>query len=168
MGAVFASPIDAVSPNVPGLYIGHVGAASDADQLRTFGITHIVDVSQVQYELPTGVVRLKLDVPDVPEFDIRRILPLTNAFIRRALSQGGRVLVHCRWGVSRSASVVVGYLMAFGPRTLAAAMQELRAGRWVVQPNRGFQQQLAAYDAELRAYRQQSQMPKPPLSLVFK
>jgi len=59
----------------------------------------------------------------------------------------GSVLVHCAAGVSRSATVVLGYLMSRHNYTLAAALEHLKAVRPWVAPNLGFMQQLAAYEA---------------------
>ena len=49
--------------------------------------------------------RLEIWLPDHPAADILRHLPPAVAFVRDALSSGGRVLVHCAAGVSRSATV---------------------------------------------------------------
>jgi hypothetical protein len=59
----------------------------------------------------------------------------------------GNVLVHCAAGVSRSATVVLGYLMARHNLSLTAALEHLKAVRPWVAPNTGFMQQLAAFEA---------------------
>lgn len=48
--------------------------------------------------------RLEIWLPDHPAADILRHLPAAVAFVREALASGGRVLVHCAAGVSRSAT----------------------------------------------------------------
>ena len=94
-----------------------------------------------------------------------------SAFIGRAEREGGRVLVHCAAGVSRSSSTIVHYLMkremgllpgqgtipdslAIGtpadsigvkPTTAEAWVEHLRARRRVVRPNIGFMVQLKAH-----------------------
>jgi protein-tyrosine phosphatase len=45
------------------------------------------------------------------------------------LALAGRVLVHCAAGVSRSATVVLGYLMARQNMELQAAVEHLKAVR---------------------------------------
>lgn len=49
--------------------------------------------------------RLEIWLPDHPAADILRHLPAAVAFVRDTLASGGRVLVHCAAGVSRSATV---------------------------------------------------------------
>lgn len=55
---------------------------------------------------------------------------------------GGRVLVHCVAGVSRSATMVVGYLMHSTGASLNEAMRFVRKRRFI-EPNEGFMMQLA-------------------------
>ena len=49
--------------------------------------------------------RLEIWLPDHPAADILRHLPAAVTFVHEALASGGRVLVHCAAGVSRSATV---------------------------------------------------------------
>jgi len=150
MGGYWSGDPDEV---VPGLYIGNVRGARDKPVLDRAGVTHVVDVSAVPYEAHAGVRYLRLPIPDVPEFDIRTVIARTNAFIRDGILRGGRVLVHCKMGRSRSAAVVIAYLMAFGKMTFAQALQLLADARPIVEPNRGFADQLRAYQTELEHYR---------------
>lgn len=48
---------------------------------------------------------------DVPWENIQKNFAPCNRFIRQAIQQGGQVFVHCYAGVSRSATIVVAYLM---------------------------------------------------------
>lgn len=52
---------------------------------------------------------------------------------------GGRVLVHCRAGMSRSATIVIGYLMVSNRWDLKRSLHYVDACRFV-QPNSGFMQ----------------------------
>lgn len=149
---MFASGASIASPRTPDLLIGNVDTARDRRQLAALRVTHILDMSgEVEYEPPPGVVRLCLAVPDVEDFDIRQAFARSNAFIWHALDGGGRVLVHCRYGVSRSAAVVLAYLLSYEGMSYADALRDLTHGRPVVCPNRGFARCLAAYQAQLLA-----------------
>lgn len=60
----------------------------------------------------------------------------------------GKVLVHCRVGVSRSATLVLAYLMLKQDLTLVEAICAVKDNRGVI-PNRGFLRQLIKLDGRL-------------------
>ena len=61
----------------------------------------------------------------------------------------GRILVHCAVGVSRSATLVLAYLMLYHRLTLVEAIKKVKDHRGII-PNRGFLRQLLALDRRLR------------------
>jgi hypothetical protein len=80
---------------------------------------------------------------DSPNQDLLSNLPEALNFINWQLEQGHTVLVHCAAGISRSASVVIAYLMMTRGMTLAEAYQYAKSRRPIVEPNPGFIQQLS-------------------------
>ena len=52
--------------------------------------------------------------------------------------KSGSVLVHCAAGVSRSASIVIAYLMRIKGWTYAEAFSYVKSKRFVICPNSGF------------------------------
>lgn len=58
---------------------------------------------------------------------------------------GGKVLVHCHAGRSRSATVCLAYLMRTCHLSLDAAYEHVRTRREVIDPNLNFMQQLQDY-----------------------
>lgn len=60
---------------------------------------------------------------------------------------GGAVLVHCAQGVSRSATLVAGYLMWRERLGCDAAVAVVRATRPIADPNDGFVLQLREFEA---------------------
>ena len=67
----------------------------------------------------------------------------------------GKVLVHCAVGVSRSATLVLAYLMIRQNLTLVDAIKTVKDHRGVI-PNRGFLRQLNGLDIILRDSRKAS------------
>ena len=91
-------------------------------------------------------VRVVAMVQDETSQSILETLPAAVEFVTSAVRRGGRVLVHCHRGRSRSASVVVAALMQLKSWDLDTALRHVRACRPVAQPNDGFMAQLRAVD----------------------
>jgi len=70
-------------------------------------------------------------------------------FIEDAKELGERVFVHCMLGKSRSASLVIAYLMREHKQTLKEAFEFVRSRRTIIKPNSGFMQQLIEYEQQL-------------------
>lgn len=66
-------------------------------------------------------------------------------------TQGSRVLVHCKMGVSRSGSTVIAYAMKEYGWSLERALGHVRERRPIVHPNPGFMRQLELYQGMLDA-----------------
>ena len=75
----------------------------------------------------------------------------TKDFIDRCFAAGGKVLVHCNDGMSRSASLVIAYLMQKYGLDFKAALSHVQSRGFCVQPNDGFEQQLREYEPIYRA-----------------
>ena len=65
----------------------------------------------------------------------------------------GKVLVHCKAGVSRSATVCIAYLMCCKSMTFEQAFEFVRARRSIISPNISFMQQLIEFERVLTAKR---------------
>ena len=78
------------------------------------GVSHVLDVPGTLSPKVAAEARVRtmgLGVFDEPEANLLEQLPTALDFIASALGAGGRVLVACEAGVSRSAAVVVAHLM---------------------------------------------------------
>lgn len=61
------------------------------------------------------------------------------------------MLVHCKMGVSRSASTVIAYAMKQQRWLLDVALSYVRDRRTIIKPNEGFMKQLQTYSGILSA-----------------
>jgi protein-tyrosine phosphatase len=109
----FDQEADAILDN---LYLGSQEAGSATlEQLKAKGITHVLIPARLNdytYEQHgSELVYKQLHVEDNPRYPIVPLLPEAIAFINEGRQSGG-VLVHCQFGISRSASFVIAYLMA--------------------------------------------------------
>ncbi|BGP23389.1 tyrosine/serine/threonine protein phosphatase pps1 [Rhodotorula toruloides] len=101
-----------------------------------------------------------LDMKNVADDGIDSIRPCIDealAFISQARDQGGKILVHCKVGVSRSASIVIAHLMHDVGLDLGSAYLVTRSRRLnlLVQPNLPFMAALHAFEGELLEQREQ-------------
>jgi protein-tyrosine phosphatase len=60
--------------------------------------------------------------------------------------KNGRCLVHCVQGISRSASVVIAYVIASENKSFEEAHRYVKEKRPLIKPNDGFAQQLQEYE----------------------
>jgi len=86
-----------------------------------------------------------VEVDDVEDENLLEHLPATNRFIQQGLDGGGGVLVHCAMGKSRSATVVIAFLMQKHQITPSEALSHLRQARSICEPNHGFMKQLELF-----------------------
>ncbi|CAK0862386.1 unnamed protein product [Prorocentrum cordatum] len=85
---------------------------------------------------------------DHPSEDLRAHLPSAFSFLDEAKGSGGRCVVHCFAGVSRSPAVALAYLVVRERRPLADAWALVRERHTAARPNRGFAEQLVELDRE--------------------
>uniref|UniRef100_H3G511 protein-tyrosine-phosphatase n=2 Tax=Phytophthora ramorum TaxID=164328 RepID=H3G511_PHYRM len=132
---------------VSGLFIGSYGAANNFEALKQAEITHVLCVSpSLSLKYPEEFTYLRLEVADLSSVKISVFFGEALSFIDSALSAGGKVLVHCFMGRSRSATIVLAYLIARHALTLSDALRELRRVRPQAQPNTGFYKELVAFE----------------------
>jgi len=93
----------------------------------------------------------RLALPDEAEADIANHFQEAFRIIDSAVLRGERVLVHCQLGVSRSATIVIAYLMHHKQWTLKQAYDYVRSRRRQVFPNGGFWKQLAKHEQHIHS-----------------
>ncbi|XP_039992157.1 dual specificity protein phosphatase 13-like [Xiphias gladius] len=153
-GKRFGNHVDEVWPN---LFIGDMSVANDRYSLWKLGITHVLNAADGRPHCQgshdfygSAVDYCGVPADDSPSFDLARYFFPSAEYIQNALNAtGARVLVHCAVGVSRSASLVLAYLMIHHHYTLLEAINKVKERRWIF-PNRGFLRQLYALDVKLR------------------
>lgn len=139
--------MDMIEPN---LYLGNIASATDVNNISKFKITHILTIDTCP--LPRHILELKglttkyIQLSDQPREDLLSHLDDTAAFIEKGI-ENGTVLVHCYIGVSRSATVILAYMMKKYQIALAEAFIRVKKKRNMIDPNPGFVTQLKLYQA---------------------
>ncbi|KAG7197333.1 hypothetical protein KM043_018446 [Ampulex compressa] len=139
---------------VPGLYLGPYNAASRSklQTLLEHGITHIICVRQdieanfIRPNFPDKFKYLVLDIADTATENIIQHFQKVKAFIDEGLISGGQVLVHGNAGISRSAALVLAYVMETYGLSQTHAYAIVQQRRFCINPNEGFMAQLREYE----------------------
>ncbi|KAL7722431.1 protein-tyrosine-phosphatase [Entamoeba marina] len=152
------------------LYLSSASVANDRDFLIHNNITHIINLTGFTHgpnqierypDVHTDIITyLHLHVNDSLDTLITDIFNDCFSFIENALNNTfNKVLVHCEAGISRSASVIIGYLMYSNKLTLKEAYYKTISAKKNIAPNKSFWQQLQTYEQQLFS------IPEPTLSL---
>nr|XP_057917894.1 dual specificity protein phosphatase 13-like isoform X2 [Doryrhamphus excisus] len=153
-GKRFANHVDEVWP---GLFLGDMSAANDRYIVWKLGITHVVNAAHGRaYSRGSrrfygdGVDYYGIPAEDSVTFDLSAYFYPCAEYIHNALGTAcAGVLVHCAVGVSRSASLVLAYLMIWHGYTLLEAIRKVKERRWIF-PNKGFLRQLCLLQVKLQ------------------
>uniref|UniRef100_A0A8D0B5S3 Dual specificity protein phosphatase n=1 Tax=Salvator merianae TaxID=96440 RepID=A0A8D0B5S3_SALMN len=132
-------------------------AAHNKEELRKCGITHVLNAAHNTWGSKgnqpfygTEIQYHGIAAEDSPDFDISIYFNPASEFIHKALSiPNGKILVHCMLGKSRSAALVLAYLMIYQNFTLIEAVEKVLQKR-AISPNRGFLKQLQDLDQKLQ------------------
>jgi hypothetical protein len=138
-----------------GLYLGSDVVARSRSTLHAHGITHVLNCAGVacpEYHAPDSTLTYRtLFLYDSPHQELGAVLYESLAFMADALASGGKVFVHCQQGVSRSASLVIAYVMWTRGLNFLDAHTLVKEARGVAEPNAGFVCALVAFWKRLRA-----------------
>uniref|UniRef100_A0AAY4C8L3 protein-serine/threonine phosphatase n=1 Tax=Denticeps clupeoides TaxID=299321 RepID=A0AAY4C8L3_9TELE len=134
------------------LYLGSEWNAANFEELQKNNVGYILNVTmEIDNFFPESFSYMNIRVYDVEATDLLSHWKNTYNFINSARLSGQAVLVHCKMGVSRSASTVLAYLMKQKGWTLETALTYVRERRPIVHPNEGFLKQLQIYSGILSA-----------------
>ncbi|XP_075358043.1 protein phosphatase Slingshot homolog 3 isoform X1 [Mycteria americana] len=149
--------MDRPSRVFPHLYLGSEWNAANLEELQQNRVTHILNVArEIDNFFPALFTYMNVRVYDE---ETAQLLPHWNdtfLFLSRVRASGGRALVHCRMGLSRSAATVLAYAMKEFGWPLERALRHVRHCRPGVLPNPGFMRQLDFYQGILQASRHSS------------
>ena len=135
------------------VFLGNEDNARDLDLLQSYAITHVISLTQSVYH-PGKLIYYPINIDDSPLANIYQYFEPCVEFINSALdapssADGQNILVHCAAGVSRSASIVIAYLMSAQRVDYETALGIVRADRHYVCPNEGFVLQLRQWQMAL-------------------
>nr|CDS29246.1 dual specificity protein phosphatase 14 [Hymenolepis microstoma] len=130
--------------------------ALTSKRLHQKGITQVISVmpETIPSEILAQVERhIQIPVDDIDYSNLRSHFDEVGDRIAREARRGGKTAVHCMAGISRSATIVLAYLMKYQRLNLSEAYNRVISVRPCIQPNLGFWRQLIAYEESLYGYR---------------
>uniref|UniRef100_A0A3Q1C3M7 Protein phosphatase Slingshot homolog 1 n=1 Tax=Amphiprion ocellaris TaxID=80972 RepID=A0A3Q1C3M7_AMPOC len=137
------------------VYLGSEWNASNLEELRDCGVGYILNVTrEIDNFFPGMFSYHNVRVYDEDATDLLAHWNDTYNFIVKAKKNNSKCLVHCKMGVSRSASTVIAYAMKEYGWSLEKAYNFVKQKRSIAQPNAGFMRQLAEYEGILDASKQ--------------
>lgn len=143
------------SDDVGGVYLGNYEAASNTQLLRKHKINAVLTVAAgtgLHYSTSSIANHEVIPAMDVEYYDLSKHFEQCFDFIEKA-RKNTNVLVHCWAGVSRSATIVIMYLMRKYEFSLDEAHSFVKKKRRQIYPNPGFVRQLKNFEATLRSKR---------------
>lgn len=126
------------------IVVGSREDACDYDILQELGVTHILNAADgLANGFPHSFIYYNLPLQDRGDFPIEKYFEVSSNFMKRVEGLGGRVMVHCVAGVSRSVSLVIAHLILSHGMTLREAYKHMVNHRPYICPNDGFKLALA-------------------------
>uniref|UniRef100_A0A914WWT3 Uncharacterized protein n=1 Tax=Plectus sambesii TaxID=2011161 RepID=A0A914WWT3_9BILA len=92
---------------------------------------------------------LKVSLEDAECSQLDEYFDLAADLIEHHRMNGGKTLVHCAAGRSRSASLCIIYLVKYGKQSLRDSFLTIRRARPVIAPNPGFWRQMIKFEKGL-------------------
>ncbi|XP_016317602.1 protein phosphatase Slingshot homolog 2-like isoform X2 [Sinocyclocheilus anshuiensis] len=137
------------------VYLGSEWNASNLEELQNSGVRYILNVTREIDNFFPGLFEYhNIRVYDEEATNLLEYWNDTYKFISKAKKAGVKCLVHCKMGVSRSASTVIAYAMKEYGWDLERAFYHVKERRSVTKPNPSFMKQLEEYQGILLASKQ--------------
>lgn len=141
-------------PALDHLFVGSIGSAYNSEKLLQAGITHVVCLSEtIRLNFEDKFTYMRVSMVDQPEYSFADDLPPIFEFIEKAREAGGKILVHCYQGKSRSCAVCCAYLMKYHAHSVDSALDLVRQVRPMASPNSGFMSALHQLDEQYASER---------------
>lgn len=130
------------------IFLGGYRCAMDFNVLQELNIGRVlVCGNDIKQYFPECIQYFQLPLEDDYDEEILPWFERSHEFIRTSRKN---VLVHCHAGVSRSATIVISYLMKTNGLSADKAKAFVKNKRKCVNPNPGFMLQLVEYEHELK------------------
>jgi protein-tyrosine phosphatase len=148
---------------IPHLYLSNWIYSNNIEELRRKNIRAVITIETspkpeyiLKYYKDNNIDFLYLPLYDFPTQNIQQYFNTSYNFIQKHVILGENVLVHCMAGISRSATLVLNYLVCktltenisqkkCATCTVNKCLNYMKFRRAIVNPNEGFYNQVLTY-----------------------
>ena len=130
---------------IENLYLGNFSASENIQQLKDLGIKKVlsvIDFNDFPNYKDENIIHKSVEVSD---FDYQNIIQYFGECLNFIKGEE-KILVHCMAGASRSATIVIAYLMWIEKMKFDDALNFVNSKRPIVDPNDGFREQLKIFE----------------------
>ena len=130
---------------IENLYLGNFSASENIQQLKDLGIKKVlsvIDFNDFPNYKDENIIHKSVEVSD---FDYQNIIQYFGECLNFIKGEE-KILVHCMAGASRSATIVIAYLMWIQKMKFDDALNFVKSKRPIVDPNEGFREQLKIFE----------------------
>ncbi|XP_078620939.1 dual specificity protein phosphatase 3-like [Branchiostoma floridae x Branchiostoma japonicum] len=147
------------------IFVGDESSARNKHRLMGLGVTHVLNAAEgkspfmhvqtgPEFYEDVGIDYYGVRASDFEQYNLMQHFEDAAKYIHKAVDEeGGKILVHCREGYSRSPSLVMAYLMIYQEHNVEDALIAVRQKR-EIGPNTGFLKQLCLFNDKLEAEKQ--------------
>ena len=130
--------MDEVYPN---LYIGNLHSLKNAHAFEAI-ISACFQKVTIEHKN-----HLSLQIKDTLDEQIWNYFDICNTFIEKHI-RNGPVLIHCKMGISRSATLACAYIIQKTNQTFFDVFNEMKNKRIAIEPNTNFMKQLEFFSQQ--------------------
>ena len=141
-----------VSEIFPFLWLGNHIDAHNEQNIENYDL--IINVTHSKTGISNkfvnkGIKYLRIPINDTLDECIKDYFDITYDAINKARINKQRVLVHCYSGISRSATIVIAFVMRYLVISFSKALDFVKEKRDIISPNISFIKQLMRFEEEL-------------------
>lgn len=134
-----------------GLYLGDLNTAENLKILKENGITAILTTAdKTGLNFKNTHIKEHKVIPAYDSLDYNLSVDFENCFqFIEEKRKNHNILVHCFAGISRSATIVIAYLIKKNRWTFEESFKFVKDIRMIISPNSNFERQLRAYEKNI-------------------
>ena len=133
---------------IENLYLGNIFSFENVDKLKKIGITKVLSMIDGFNHICNGLNNIKHKTFNVIDINQQNIIQYFGECLN-FIKGDEKILVHCVAGRSRSATIVIAYIMWYKKISYEDAFNFVKERRTIVEPNDGFKEQLQLFEKEL-------------------